>query len=224
MIRSWMLRCLPSHWRNAAGTYRILAKQGHLRSAKEQSCVDASGNPIPWYTYPSLEYLRQLDWRDKKVFEYGSGNSTLFWASRAKAVTSVESDLAWHTRIASHMPPHCRLSLVTDSAAYVRAITEPADVIVIDGDQRFSTAVYSRPFLRPGGLMILDNSDWHPKTAAFLRDSDLIEVDFTGCGPINGYAWTTSLFFSRDFNGKPARDRQPWPGVGLCFIWKNSEL
>lgn len=33
------------------------------------------------------------------VFEYGSGNSTIFWASRAKEVISVEHDELWHNKM-----------------------------------------------------------------------------------------------------------------------------
>ena len=48
-------------------------------------------------------------------------------------------------------------------------------------------------------MVILDNSDWHPRTCALLRDSDLLQVDFAGAGPINSYAWCTSMFLRRDF-------------------------
>ncbi|HAJ60075.1 MAG TPA: hypothetical protein DCP31_13100, partial [Cyanobacteria bacterium UBA8543] len=72
---------------------------GHFLSCEQQMCVDKSGNPIPWYTYPAIEYLNQLDFTDKKIYEYGSGNSSLFWAKRAKYVTSVENNQDWYSLI-----------------------------------------------------------------------------------------------------------------------------
>lgn len=36
------------------------------RTIDEKVCVDRDGNPIPWYTYPAIEYLSQFDYRDKK--------------------------------------------------------------------------------------------------------------------------------------------------------------
>lgn len=36
------------------------------RSIDEKVCLDRDGNPIPWYTYPAIEYLSQFDYRDKK--------------------------------------------------------------------------------------------------------------------------------------------------------------
>ena len=54
------------------------------RTIDEKVCMDRDGNPLPWYTYPAIEYLRQFDYKDKKVFEFGCGFSSLFWALRAQ--------------------------------------------------------------------------------------------------------------------------------------------
>ena len=32
------------------------------RSIDEKVCVDKDNNPIPWYTYPAIEYLSQFDY------------------------------------------------------------------------------------------------------------------------------------------------------------------
>ena len=40
------------------------------RSIDDKVCVDKDGNPIPWYTYPAIEYLSQFDYSDKKIFEF----------------------------------------------------------------------------------------------------------------------------------------------------------
>ena len=59
------------------------------RSIDEKVCVDKDNNPIPWYTYPAIEYLSQFDYSNKEIFEYGCGYSSMFWANRAKKVTSI---------------------------------------------------------------------------------------------------------------------------------------
>lgn len=100
---------------------------------------------------------------------------------------------------------------------YVNSIklhSQKYDVIIIDGSHRYECALNSVEKLRIGGSVILDNSDWYEKTASFLRDANLIEVDMTGFGPINGYTWTTSFFFHREFNFKPLYNRQPVHGIG----------
>ena len=53
-------------------------------------------------------------------------------------------------------------------------------------------------FMVFGGLLVLDNTDWHPHTAADLRAAGFLQVDFNGFGPLNAYAWTTSLFLRAD--------------------------
>jgi hypothetical protein len=83
----------PSTWRATRQVVRTLwFDYAHLQSAVRNAPVDAHGEPVPWYTYPAIDYLRQLDFSDKTVFEYGSGYSTLFWASAARRVVSVEED------------------------------------------------------------------------------------------------------------------------------------
>jgi hypothetical protein len=208
----------PVHWPAALRACSILtSRYGHLRTVASQECVDADGQPIPWYTYPALEFIRQLDFRDCSVFEYGSGNSTLFWSRRASRVISVEHDRGWFERMRAIAPSNCTMMFENDPDRYANAASatgEAFDVIVIDGQSRLRCAPAAIRALRTGGLIILDNSDWFPRTAELLRGHDLIEVDMSGFGPINDYTSTTSFFFHRQFTGRPGSDRQPIPGIG----------
>lgn len=60
--------------------YTLAFDYGQLRTIREKRCIDKLGNPIPWYTYPAIEYLKTIDFSRKLVFEYGGGSSTLWWA------------------------------------------------------------------------------------------------------------------------------------------------
>ena len=190
---------------------------GHFITARRRSCVDRNGNPIPWYTYPAIEYLIQLDYTDKTVFEYGSGNSTLFWAERARKVVSVEDNHHWYSRIGKEIGKNIDLRLISDRDEYIRAIgscDEKFWVIVIDGSHRYECAKQAITRLKPGGMIILDNSDWFTETAALLRHADLIEIDMSGFGPINAYTWTTSLFVHRQFRLRHKGKNQPQRSIG----------
>ena len=88
------------------------------------------------------------------------------------------------------------------------------DLIVIDGKRRRSCAESAIPCLKESGMILLDNSDWYPKSAALMRDAGFIQIDFHGYGPINNYTWTTSLFLRRDVKIKPLHDRMPVSGIG----------
>jgi hypothetical protein len=82
-----------------AGDY--LQLNGWFTSLRLGRSVDADGNPVPWITYPAIEMLKRMDTRDARVFEYGTGNSSLWWAARAREVVSVEYDPNWQ-RFLSH--------------------------------------------------------------------------------------------------------------------------
>ena len=52
--------------------------------------------PMPWLPFVATNWLRTYLRPDMKVFEYGSGASTIFMAQRAGEVFTVEHDKQWH--------------------------------------------------------------------------------------------------------------------------------
>jgi hypothetical protein len=215
----------PTNWLPSVRAARILWRDyGHFRSVVSQSAIDPNGTPLPWYTYPAIEFLEQLDFRDRTVFEYGSGMSTLFWARIAKRVVSVEDDEHWYEKIVRQAPQNCRVVLETDVAkvpGILEQTGEQFDVIVVDGPARGGTRLKccraALRALRTGGLIILDNSDWLPESSKLLREHGLLEVDMTGFAPICGHVQTTSFYFDRAFHVPPLHDRQPIGGRGSRF-------
>jgi FkbM family methyltransferase len=175
--------------------------QGQGVSVKNQAPFKQDLVPIPWYTYPAIEYLNCFDFSNKTVFEWGSGNSTLYWSQKAKNVTSVDNNKEWHIHVASKARKNINAYFIEKVEDYVYAIEKTDrtyDVIVIDGQYRYNCALSAVKSLAGDGLIILDNSDWYPHTASFLRENGLLQVDFHGFGPIIGFTWTCSLFFRQD--------------------------
>lgn len=171
--------------------------QGGNQAYNRKLPFDCNLNPLPWYTYPGIEFLQQFDFSKCSVFEYGSGNSSLFWSKKALTVISVESDPDWYAFGVKNLSPNRKLLLKTECSEYVDAILlyeTQFDVIVIDGLYRYNCAVKSVSRLKSGGIIILDNSDWFPNTARLLREAGFIQTDFIGAGPVNSYAWCTSVF------------------------------
>lgn len=227
---SWLRRIhakTTRPWRAILSVWRILhSGYGHTRSARRHESVDGDDREIPWFTYPAIEYLRQLDFSAKTVFEFGAGHSTIFWSNQAARFVSVENSPAWYERIRARVGPNVELHLVEAPEDYSRLLTgrsELFDVIVVDGIERQACCIAAINKLRPGGLIILDNSDRDYPCAAFLRKAGLLEVDMSGFGPINGYTWTTSFFFHREFAFSPRQDRQPMPGIGSLGEMKATE-
>ena len=241
-LRRWARAIIPknmrslyrlSHHASRVGWGRLLwlihyvgEDLGHFRSCESNACVSGAGAPIPWYTYPAIDYLQSLDLQHALVFEYGAGNSSLFWAARTKRTWSVEDSPEWHAQVSARSVPSQSLLLKTTEQDYVSAIKvagTPFDIIVIDGKYRMRCARAALEHLAPGGIIVLDNSDWHPETARLLREADLIQVDFTGAGPLNAYAWTTSLFLTRDFRPRPGSGALPGHHSGTLVQVAKSE-
>jgi hypothetical protein len=214
----------------------LLSDQRYFASVRDGEYRDKEGNYVPWYTYPAIEALKNWDLSGKRVFEYSSGYSTLFWAARAREVVSVEHNPVWYERISKLAPENAQIIFapITQREGDYNATPETReqlkryseairdfgtfDAIILDGYEGFSLryqcARIARPQLSANGLIILDNSDWLPVTAGFLRQSGLIEVDLSGLKPGRDYSQTTSFFFAREFDFQPDGNRQPIAPVG----------
>lgn len=53
----------------------------------------------PWISFEAAKWLQSYIRKNMKVFEYGSGGSTIFLAERAGRVFSVEHDKHWYTLV-----------------------------------------------------------------------------------------------------------------------------
>lgn len=194
------------------------------RTIDEQVCIDRDGNPIPWYTYPAIEYLSQFDYAQKEIFEFGCGNSSLFWANRAQFVTSIEDNTVWYEKWKKEFhKDNLDIRWRDEGEDYYNAVFEDKkkyDVIIIDGKRRADCAQTAIKALNFGGLIILDDSDRintsleYRNAVSALKSADLLQVDFYGFCPMNNYTKTTSLFFSRNFNFVSKYEVQPINGLG----------
>src|ERR1700712_778935 len=59
---------------------------------------------VPFWPYAAAEYLEARLPAGAKVFEYGSGGSTLWLLDHGADVTSVEHDRSWHQRLQQAAP------------------------------------------------------------------------------------------------------------------------
>lgn len=163
--------------------------------------VDASGDPLPWITYPAIDWIAKRLGPEHQVFEYGSGHSTLWYARHVSRVVAVEDDPAWIERLRPSLPPNATVMHRPDPDSYAKAIEdhEPAsfDVIGIDGAARNRCARAAPPFLKSTGFIVFDNSD-RPEYAEGVRhlmDLGYQRIDFVGFIPEFGHVSCTSIFF-----------------------------
>jgi hypothetical protein len=190
----------------------VLRAWGHWDRVGGQDVIYA-GSTTPWFTYPALAFLSQFDFSTKKVFEWGAGASSIFWSKKAKHVVAVEHDSVWvHRLLPSLQSANVRLIHETEAIGYSHAIETGEgvfDVISIDGVFRTDCAKLAPRHLASDGIIIFDNSDLYPEACRSLRDSGLVQIDFSGFGPILDAAWTTSIFLHGQFGFAASENIQP---------------
>lgn len=54
---------------------------------------------IPWIAFDAIDHLNTLSLRSKRIFEWGSGGSTLFWLKKGAYVVSVEHNRQWYEKM-----------------------------------------------------------------------------------------------------------------------------
>jgi hypothetical protein len=178
-------------------------RTGHFRSSLLGKAMTKNGEPLPWYTYPCIDFLKNRSYTAKSVLEFGAGQSTLWWATRAIHVVTLEGDKEWYEKIASAKPQNVELHLVSmESAdACVSDVNKVLgknnchyDVIVIDGLYRYEMTNIAKTLVTEDGMIIYDNAEGFGCYEAF-KNSGLNRVDFYGHAPGVVLPHVTSIFF-----------------------------
>lgn len=163
---------------------------------------------LPWISYPALRLLEDVVKPGMRVFEWGSGGSTVFFARKGCRVTSIESSEVWHGRLESGLSvltPEQRsnvdLRFIKAHAqeypqgldAYVSSVLDggPWDLILVDGWERVRCAETAQVTLAPDGILIFDNSDQPQFASVRLR---LQETPFPGFGVSRIWPTQTSVY------------------------------
>lgn len=183
-----------------------LKEDGWLRSFAQGEPVDAAGRPLPWLTYGAIEFLARRVRPEMSVFEYGSGNSTLWWASRVREVIACEHDRGWFEKVRARAPGNVTLRHVAleYGGDYCRAVAEyPGrfDIVVIDGRDRVNCATHAIGALKPDGIIVWDNSDREEYRAGYehLACAGFHKIEFVGLLPMINDKCETGVFY-RDAN------------------------
>lgn len=174
----------------------VIQTTGWLRSRHEGASVDSKGEPIPWITYPAIRFLETRIDKNFKVFEFGSGLSTLWWAKKVAEIVSVEHDRRWHERVSKMAPLNVSL-LFAEGDEYVQSAKGSYDIIVIDGIRRAECAEASIASLSSGGVFLWDNTNEQDDHDGhrLLEALGFKRLDFWGFGPLMVVEWCTSLFY-----------------------------
>lgn len=189
VIRRWLdgTRLLDGWTRHAVDNPGAFL--AHLRTLLAvHNAPDLVRLDLPWWTYRAIAIVeRFLDANpEARVFEYGSGASTLWLAKRARSVDSVEHEPEWATQVETLLDearelasrPRIHLPVVPrraepqipsssprsaglDFVAYVDAINRvggPFALILIDGRAREASLRAALGSVTENGLILLDDA------------------------------------------------------------------
>lgn len=187
------------------GVKGYLAEIGWIRAFEAKAPVDVDGNPIPWVTYSFIDFIKERIRKEHSVFEFGSGNSTLFYAKFAKNVVSVEHDKAWLDKIKATAPANSEMiySELVYGGEYCRTPLNDGkkfDMIIVDGRDRVNCCKNSINALTANGVIVLDDSEreQYSEAVTFLLSKGFKHLSFSGISPGFFYRKSTSIFYKAD--------------------------
>lgn len=179
-----------------------LADIGWFNAFESRQSVDQNGSPIPWVTYSFIDFIKDRITNSHSIFEYGSGNSTKFYADRAKYVKSVEHDKTWFERIKGTNPSNAEIlyCALNTNGAYSRMSVNSDicfDIIIVDGRDRVNCCKQAVEALTDHGVIVLDDSEResYAEAIGFLKERGFRQLVFSGISPGLFYYKSTSIFY-----------------------------
>jgi predicted O-methyltransferase YrrM len=161
----------------------------------------------PWLAPSAVRFLDSVIGRDSIVAELGAGASTSWFAERAARVISVEHDEGWASRVHAALDAagfsNVELHVVPlsefDPTLERVTLGTPLDVLLVDQTEagsggRIGSVALGRTLIRPGGYLVLDDSDWPSNRPAFEVLHDWRHVRFVGVRARPFQATETTVF------------------------------
>jgi len=167
---------------------------------------------MPWWSFGAVREVEKIILKDMRIFEFGSGGSSIFLAERAGSVISVEDEESWAQAVRTeaqkrrvqnleiqHHPFDFFACREFEGSAYLNSLKDgPYDLIVVDGkeegvqvrDQCFWRA---EKFIRKGGVIVVDDSYRYPQIKNNNKASRW--KAFKGTGYCRAGVTETSLFY-----------------------------
>jgi spore coat polysaccharide biosynthesis protein SpsF (cytidylyltransferase family)/precorrin-6B methylase 2 len=178
--------------------------KGWIQSVIESSIIDENRNVIPWLPYSVIEFLSNRIKNDMVVFEYGSGNSTLWWQNKVKKIISVEHNQKYYYLLKSNDKYKNKENLLyenlQDGDSYETSIlrtNEKYDIIVVDGRKRVKCAKIITKCLNEDGIIIWDNTDreYYDEGIQYIEQLGFKKMIFTGPGPMYSFNYHTTILY-----------------------------
>jgi len=184
------------------GVKGYLAEIGWFVANRNMASVDKNKQPIPWFTYSFIDFLAIRLSNSHSIFEYGSGNSTRYFAERVKNITSLEHDKMWYEQGRKNKPKnaeiiYCELDKNGNYCRGAKSTKQKFNIIIVDGRDRVNCCIQSIESLSDDGVLILDDSEraQYNEGRDVLINNGFKEISFSGISPGLFYRKETSIFY-----------------------------
>lgn len=198
--------------------FNFIFKTGFFYSWIYKESLDNNKKPLPWISYSAIDYLSKLDLSKFIIFEYGSGNSTIWYLDKFKKIYSVENNDEYRKNLIFKISKIQQKEKNEKSLApyeifyendvskynnYINNFSFSFDVIMIDGAFEREECVdqvikHVKQFSNK--LIILDNADIFSKAAKkIVNELDYFRICFFS--PCNNMTRNnlTSFFFNKKY-------------------------
>ncbi len=179
-----------------------LADVGWFNAFKSGKPVGNNFEPLPWFTYSFIDFLTERLNNKLNIFEFGSGNSTLFFAKRIKYVTSVEHNVEWYNKLIRKIPDNVNLLLSkTDSeddyVGLIKLSMNKFDIVFIDGIHRNECSHSAVEILSERGVIVLDDSERveYSEGIEHIMSKGFKKINFWGIPPGMLIRKCTTVFY-----------------------------
>lgn len=180
-IRSALKSYPLIRWYYAQNSY--LHTKGWMKSEEIGVPVDQEGRPLPWYTYPAIDFIEPRIQDDFRVFEFGCGNSSLWYSKRVDEVVAVEDSKKWSVEMTNRSPANVTVIHRSDHDVYSTEVTNHGsfDIVVIDGSVRRECVEPTLQAISNEGIVILDDFErWNDDDWNSLRETGFRSLPFVG--------------------------------------------
>lgn len=176
---------------------------GWTNSYNSKRPVSQNHEALPWVTYPFIDFITERLNRDMSIFEFGSGNSTIFYASRVKSVHSVEHDLEWVAQLKKRLPEnanvfHQELIYGGEYCKFPSTLDCKFDIVIVDGRDRVNCMINAMSYITEKGIIILDDSERqeYSRGIKILQERGFKHLNFYGLAPGLLYKKCTTIFYN----------------------------
>lgn len=183
-----------------------LKRIGYFKSVDQKQPVDINGQPIPWMSYPMIQFLQDRLTPEHTLVEYGSGYSTLFFSRYVGKVDAVEHNREWYERISKRVPGNANVDFINaedrqEYVGYVEKRNAYADVVVVDGRFRVDCAAASAEVLKKSAVIVFDDTDRerYREIYGILENRGYRYIEFEGLKPAK-FEESRGTVFYRDNN------------------------